>query len=239
MATPNLNQLSKDLSFKVFDPVSAGTDDGRRFTKELRLQYLNRGYGKMIRILEIIHPKIVKVFKNYYIPISAGDLNKDANGNDVADGSGTVYELPQPYDVFDAYYLGEEDPELTHDRADWLDPDNFYPAKFGLNDHYVISASNRMWTLIDNKVMFLPDTGVSYYNVILFCRNYFPQFRHNEGEDIFIPNDYWDILITLAAIEAMSDTGNTTKYNLYVATLNGQLQLIASNKKEVDQRGTK
>ena len=239
MATPNLNQLSKDLSFKIFDPVSVGTDDGRRFTKELRLQYTNRAYGKMIRILEIIHPKIVKVFKNYYVSLSAGDLSKDENGNNVAAGSGSVYELGQPYDIYDAYYLPEEDPEVKHLRADWLDPDNFYPAKFGLNDHYIVSASDRKWTLINNKVMFLPSVGVNYYDVVLFCRNYFPYFRHNDGEDVFIPNDYWDLLITLAAIEAMSDTGNTTKYNLYVSTLNGQLQLIAANKKEIDQKGSK
>jgi len=235
MATPILNKLSKDLSFKIFDPVTDGKDDGRVFSKELRLAYINRAYGKLVRTLEIIHPKIIKVFKDYFVviePNGDGNLTETAVEGQIAPaGHGNVATLEHPYDIYDVYYRASEDAQL--ERADALDPDNFLPTKLGLNDLYIATYDNRKWFLIDNQVRLLPDSGSSeYWGVQFFARNYFPEFNQDDvdSKDIAIPNDYKDILITMAAIEAMSDRGMSGKYQLYTATLNTQLQLIAQDK---------
>jgi len=248
MATPNFDKLSKDLSFKIFDPVSVGTYDGRVYTKELRASYLNRAYGKMIRTLEVIHPKITKVFKDYFQVFVAGDLiysdsEPPIKGNA---GDGNSYTLPEPYDIYDVYYKASKEAWQKLQRADYLDPDNFLPTKLGLNDLYVATEDNRKWSLINNKVVLLPEgSSTKYFEVTLFCRNYFPEFNQDStdpnNKDISIPNDYYDILITMAAIEAMSDKGQQAKYQLYTATLNGQLQLIAQDKvnTDIEEKGQK
>jgi len=242
--TPILEKLSKDLSFKIFDPVSFGNYDGRIYTKELRLSYINRAYGKLVRTLEIIHPNITKVFKNYYTIVNAGNLNKFSSGITTTEGKGNTYELTNPYDVYDVYYYPTSS-KTTMERADYIDPDNFLPTKLGLNDLYKATDDNRKWSMIDNKVILLPEGGTSeYYSVTLFCRNYFPEFDQNDSEssvDISIPNDYKDILITMAAIEAMSDKGQQNKYQLYTQTLNTQLQLIAQSKSNasIEEKGQK
>ncbi len=249
MATPVLDKLSKDLSFKIFDPVSNGNDDGRVFSKALRLSYINRAYGKLIRTLEVIHPKITKVFKDYYQIVEAGDLTDYQEGGVGNSGDGNVYTLDKPYDVYDVYYCPSDEAGLDMKRADYVDPDNFLPTQLGLNDLYSASVENRKWSIIDSKVVLLPAQGSSkYFNVKLFCRNYFPEFVHagdetpaNPAVEIAIPNDYKDILITMAAIEAMSDRGMSGKYQLYTATLNGQLQLIAQGKvnADIEEKGQK
>jgi len=245
--TPVLDRLSKDLSFKLFDPVTDGNDDGRVYSKELRLSYINRGYGKLVRTLEIIHPKIVKVFKDYYQIVEAGNLDTYSSGNPTTEGEGNAYTLPHPYDVYDVYYEASGEAGGDMERADYLDPDNFLPTKLGLNDLYKATSDNRKWSVIDNKVILLPEGSNNYYyNVKLFVRNYFPHFRQDPdvGEtlsDIGIPNDYQDILITMAAIEAMSDRGMSAKYQLYTSTLNTQLQLIAQDKinADIEEKGQK
>lgn len=248
MATPILDKLSKDLSFKIFDPVSVGTYDGRVYSKELRLSYLNRAYGKLVRTLEVIHPKIVKVFKDYYkiVDLNESTVLSDSPGNTTTAGEGNTFELTFPFDVYDVYYYEsiEDQANKVMRRADYLDPDNFLPTKLGLNDLYVATSDNRKWSLIDNKVILLPEgNNNKYYGVKLFCRNYFPEFNQDDASasDISIPNDYKDILITMAAIEAMSDRGMTAKYQLYTATLNTQLQLIAQDKAnaDIEERGQK
>jgi hypothetical protein len=244
MATPILNKLSKDLSFKIFDPVTDGKDDGRVYTKELRLSYINRAYGKLVRTLEVIHPKITKVFKDYYQVIQLGDLDLTSDGLTVPAGKGNAKILLFPWEVFDVYYKPNNQDGTGLERADALDPDNFLPTKLGLNDLYVATLDNRKWSMIDNQIQLLPlEGGAEYYDVTIFVRNYFPEFNQDDtnSADLDIPNDYKDILITMAAIEAMSDRGLSGKYQLYTATLNSQLQLIAQDKvnADIEEKGQK
>ena len=216
MATPVLNKISKDLSYKIFDPVSSGADDGHTFSRELRLAYINRAYGKLIRTLEIIHPKITKVFKDYYKFIELSETD-----------TGT-FPLEQGYDVFQVYYKTEEDNGPY--KANYLDPANYMTAKLGINSFYEPTQTDRYWTIIDNSVMLLPN-NVEYLDVTAFCRSNFPGFEYEGSTDIKIPGDYEDLLITMAALEAMSDKGEVTKYELYTRTLTAQLALIAESKR--------
>ena len=225
MKAEKLIKLSKDLSFKIFDPVSTGDSDGKLFSAELRLGYINRAFGTLIRTLETIHPKLSKVFKNYYqiVPI------------DFAEG---YYELPHNYDVFDIYYHDTDSEWETtpQQRASYIEPVNYKSTEAGLNDFREATEISRYWTIIDNKIRILPDPStIEYFNVQMVARNYFPEFTYSNDADtipdIDIPTDYMDILITMAAIEAMSDKGETTKYQLYTNALSGKLQLLAESKK--------
>lgn len=231
MAQDNLKKLSKDLSFKIFDPVNAGEDDGKVFLREHRLGYISRAYGQLVRVLEIIHPSITKVFKNYHKLIEAGDLTIAENGTTITAGTGSVYQLDKPWHIIDVYYA--ETSGGTKKRADYISPENYMPARIGINKHYVPSTEDRFWTLMDNAIKLLPVDG-GYYDVTLFVRNYFPAFAFGTDVDVDIPEDYMDILITMAAIEAMSDKGDGTKYKLYTDTLTGQLNLISASKQRED-----
>ena len=232
--TPVLDKLSKDLSIKIFDPVSDGKDDGKTFSKELRLSYINRGYGNMVRTMEAIAPDITKIFRDYYVVLDIGSLVERADVTETANsGSGNAWTLSGPYDIFDVYYYGAEEPGISKERAEVLDPDNYLVSKYNINDLYTASRTSRKWTIIQNQLRLLPDTDpkAKYYNVTALARNDFAPFTHGGSTDISIPGDYYDILITIAAIEAMSDKGDSTKYQLYTATLNSKLELIALSKK--------
>jgi len=233
MAQDNLKKLSKDLAFKIFDPVNSGEDDGKIFFREHRLGYLTRAYGQLVRTLEIIHSNITKVFKDYHKILTVGDLVRDEYGQTAAPGKGTTYELDKPWHVFDVYYAETKGGQTK--RADYIEPENYMPAKIGVNKHYIPDNDNRFWTITNNAVMFLP-VDVEYYDIILFVRNYFPEFSFGLGGDLNIPQDYMDILITMAAMEAMSDKGDQTKYALYDKTLEKQLALINLGKQTENLR---
>lgn len=238
--TPFLDELSKALAYKIFDPVNSGTSDGNIFTKEHRLGYINRAYGKLVRTLEIIHPRVTEVIKDYFI------LSGEISG--VPFKQLGYYELPFPCDVKDLFY--HDAPYFAQDnvwaRADYIDPANYESAKLGLNIHYQPSQTYRVWTLINKKIYMLPvaeEEVIEYTRIKYFAKNSFPNFDHSTGtgaRDLFLSNDYMDILILMAAIEAMADKGEQVKYQLYTATLNAQLQLIDASKKmkDIKEEGT-
>lgn len=227
MATKtNLLKISKALASKIWDPISTGGADGRLFSSELRLGYINRAFGSLLRTLEVLHPKLLKVFKDYYqiIPITLTNAS---------------YELTKNYDVFDVYYSVEDVEDVTtlpQYRATWIEPVNYLSTKNGLNDFRESSDNQRYWTIINNNVVLLPTTA-TYTNVNLLVRNDFPEFmfpkddNSDTGTDVNIPNDYVDILITMAAIEAMNDRGDQAKYQLYTAALNSKLEILGLKKK--------
>ena len=49
-----LKDLSKELSIKLGDAVTGGDSDGEIFTSDVRLGYINRAYGKLIRVLKAL-----------------------------------------------------------------------------------------------------------------------------------------------------------------------------------------
>lgn len=240
MATPVIDQLLKDLAFKIFDPVASGGDDGKIFTKELRMGYLNRAYGNMIRLIEALEIDKTRAFKNYY-KIHAPTTPVGGDFTTTTDG----YTLPYAYDVIDVYYSATN--SGTQLKANRLEPENFLLAKNGLNSYYTPSATERYWSLIDNKVMFLPSvvtatTTTHWFDVQMFVRDSFEDFTQGGSLDMTVPGDYKSLLITMAAMEAMADKGDVTKYQLYGNAFDRQMQIMslkARKQQEMAEEGQK
>lgn len=85
------------------------------------------------------------------------------------------------------------------------------------------------YSLLDGKLTLLPEaTTVNYYTEVkaLFIED-FSEFQ-NKDTDIPITREYKDLLITLAATEAMIDLGRTDKVNLMKAEANDSFRLLGA-----------
>lgn len=244
MATPVIDQLLKDLAFKIFDPVASGGDDGKIFTKELRMGYLNRAYGNMIRLIEALEVDKTRAFKSYYkiytpvadvVNVNAPDFTVTTDG----------YTLPAAYDVIDVYYSATNGG--TQLKANRLEPENFLLAKNSLNSYYTPSTTERYWSLINNKIMFLPSVvtatnSTHWFDVSFFVRDSFENFVQGGTVDMLVPGDYKSLLIITAAMEAMADKGDVTKYQLYGNAFDRQMQIMslkARKQQEMAEEGQK
>src|SRR4030067_1907264 len=77
MATPILNIVSKDLAYKLQDPVTSGTTNGLRLSAAERFRYILRSYRRLLRIVTMVHPSLIqKLFQNYYTSATGtSDIN--------------------------------------------------------------------------------------------------------------------------------------------------------------------
>jgi len=92
-----VKEISQELSIKLGDKVSSGDSDGEIFSSDLRLGYINRAYGKLIRVLRSLMrnqaPEFTKVVD--YVSVSGQGTGLTGYSN--------VYELDSYVKIIDVY----------------------------------------------------------------------------------------------------------------------------------------
>lgn len=226
MATPNFDRLSKELSYKIFDPVDSGTTDGKKFYAIQRANYINNAYKDLLMIIDSIFHDKLEVFPKFYKPIVVGDI--DYHSDDVE------YALSSPYNVVSVYYAKTDDGSKS--KMDRLEPGQFYDAKYEINSMNIPSSDSRFWGIVNGKVMFIPD-DVIYYDIVLFVEDTLGNYVQTTGDDILVPTPFEPLLLSLAAREAMSDRGNQTQVQLYTGLINERKELLAIQKQMNEKKG--
>lgn len=218
MATPNLIRYSKLLSYKLGDPVALGTEDADLFSAELRLNYLSRAYGRLMRMMEAVSKETIsRIFPDYY---------KTIEGQSVETVSLTSLNA---FDIFDVYM--KDDNQDEYYQANYIQPENYFRVKYGDSTEYYLpsEADNRFYyTIIDGTIKFLPTLGSKWRVDVLYKVNP-AQLEYNGTVDIIIPHNFVDMLMTLAAEEAMYDLGDErslAKAQVYAADIMRQLEII-------------
>jgi len=115
-------------------------------------------------------------------------------------------------------------------QASELSEDRYLSAQMGVSQIKKPSFSNKQiyYCLLDGKLTLLPEaTDKNYYTDIkaLFVED-FTTFTNET--DIPITREYKDLLITLAAQEAMTDIGRGDKVQIMRAEANDNFRLFAA-----------
>lgn len=205
--TPVIAKLSIDLSYKIFDPVSVYDENGKIFDAVLREAYLRRAYGKLARSLDVLHPDIDQVFVDFYKLVNV-DLT------DLTIGDNITYKR--------VYYRGKDN-KLR--RANELKPWEYLDYKAETDNLYVPSPTKRYWAIIGDEIKLLPEDISIYREIIALSER--TSFMISDNEDISLSSYYFDLLLNIAAAEAMMDLGRTDKYQMYQGAVGTELKLIS------------
>jgi len=130
--------------------------------------------------------------------------------------------------------------------ATYVDPESYLSGKFGNKDMYKPTPQTPYWTLLSNSIFLLPlyynaqkstpipgEVETFYfedyeYNAIeLVFTDDAPQFKDADLKDnIPVNGSYVDLLVGIAAYEAMQDIARIDKTNLYKGDINDQLTIL-------------
>jgi len=218
-----VKDIAKELSIKIGDPRDDG--DGIIFFREDRLRYISRSYGKLIRILSMA---MRKYKPGFVLPLEPFDLKAP---------KGEAIKSPVPFTI--PFISMEEVIIKAGDKrivASNLDPKNYNQAKYGLNEINKpdIAKESVFYSVINNKLYLLPEDG-KYTEVNAMGVADLPSELTVDTE-LPIDKVYADLLITLAAIEAMNDLPHPQKVGLYRQELLDQISVITAYTNLMERR---
>lgn len=228
MATTTLNRISKNIAAKLQDPVSLGTADGSRYTAADRLDYIIRAYRRLLRLVTMLYPELINnLFTNYYVidyatTDSAGELDASA----YAEVHGLYVKQPS-----DEVYV----------KATPVPASDHLTVSLGYNAFYKpdINTSQYFWSLIGGKIACLPAVQLNCKIENRKNTAYLIEGSGYDGSyDLDIPPDNTDLLVSLAAMEAYMDLGQTNMVTLYRQDTMDQLQLLAQTDKKNEKEDT-
>ena len=225
MATPILDRVSKDLAYKLQDPVALGTANGARISAAERFRYILRGYRRLVRVVATLYPQLInRIFAKYYtvLPVntnSAGlyTLNVDAI---------EVYET-----------LAKEPAQETYVRATYIEPQDWVSIIGEVNNFYVPDLNTRTyyWTMLQDYVNVAPPTT---YNLRISVRLDYPAKMESSGQggiyDLDLYTEYLDLVLAAAAAEAYLDIGQPDLANANMNDFTSQLQLLAARMQKME-----
>lgn len=223
MPTPILIQTSKDLAYKLQDPVSLGTGNGQRLTAEARLGYLIRAYRRLYRLVSMLYPSLLDILFKSNTLLGQGTTNSvgEFNVSDYAEIKEVFAKMPS---------------EEEYARAERITIEDFLSIKRGMNPFYTPDLNYKMyyWSIINDTMVILPahvfTIDFSYRKDIAATLVY------NGDQDIDIPTEHLDLLLSLACAEAYMDIGQTDMVATYQNDVKGQLEVLSytSQKKEAE-----
>jgi len=231
MATPILDQTHLDLAYKLQDPVTGATvaiaaaTDGIRITADERLRYIIRGYRRLLRMVTLLYPRLINhIYHKFYKTIEATTQ---------IDGTWELQDEDLYVEIFEV--LGKETTQETYVRVQSTDPKDWLSVKQGVNVFYSPSLNNRsyFWCIEDFKLTILPAVR---YHVILKVREDVATLSEGGTVDLDIIQEYTDLLLSLACMEAYLDIGQPDMAKAYQTDVVNQLQLLTSKTQKMEQK---
>lgn len=217
-----LIQVSKDLAYKLQDPVSSGTGPGARITADERLRYIIRAYRRLLRMVTLLYPELIqRIFQRYY---------KTQTGTSGADG--TITDAPY-VEILDVHCKRSVD--ATFSKATYISPEDYSNIINGINEFYTGDAEQGIyfWTLMNTTttptINLIPASALNYR--IVYRPDSISTIEtsgYSSLDDIDIPKEFTDLLLSLAAAEAYMDIGQADMYNLYMNDVSQQLSLLTA-----------
>lgn len=229
MATPVLNTVSKDLAYKLQDPVASGTTDGLRLSAAERFRYIIRSYRRLQRLVTLLYPTLIeKIFQSWYY-----------NTTGTTTSSGVINTLTGVAEVLDVYAKRPTDEEYF--RAVFITPDKYLDVETEQNSFYApnINTDSYYWSREGDDVRLLPPTTLSYK---LMYRTDEAAAIESAGQggayDITIKSEFLDLILALACAEAYMDIGQYDAAQAYKMDAQEQLAIIAGDAQKREVKDT-
>lgn len=240
----DIKQLSVDLSFKIGDPVADSTTgandaysrDGKLFSSEDRLRFINQGLSKLYMYLLNLkrehRPKFVEVIAVEELNLGANDGKIYLDGEVLKkDGSKVNLYFKDIKEIFISYVSTEDRSTISTVKAEKIEAEQYASIYHGNNTLYKPSFKDKRiyWALMGNVIHLLPlstDTSVQSYIEIMLV--YTPDISNltYENPSNYVTQDYYLIWLILSALEAMVDLNNQTKFQLLNTELISLFQLL-------------
>jgi hypothetical protein len=227
-----IKDIDVALALKLGDPaIDTGNGDGNIFTRENRLHYISRAYGKLLRIVTKLMDGNLPFWAKQKVLHSINGVQYD--GKDIDLGL-SVREIESVFVSYNAGTLPSKPNILvcTNVQATYKRPEEYLNILHGVNTITTPSFVDKkiFFTFLNNSLQLLPIHSIlnnenHYYAVQYIC---LPDTAvYGIDDKLPITYDYLDILINLAAIEGSMDIANQVKYQLYQSEVNGQLQILS------------
>lgn len=239
-----IEDLDYVLSLKIGDPVS-DMGDGKIFDFDDRLKYLERAYARLLRILPKLMGKETPTFaktKNIVLQSITDGMQVLGDAIEVKDGTERIV-----LDDIEELYVQIQNARTTDDRSStsavssikaiFIDPDKYLSVKNGNNDQYTPSVSKVFYTFFNDLIYLLPRFSSNtnkYTQIELTYKKDAPTL--NRESEIPMSREYVDILVVMAANEAMQDIARGDKVNLYTGDLSGQLAILKGYSDKIEAR---
>jgi len=226
MATPILNTVSKDLAYKLQDPVASGTTKGLRLSAAERFRYVLRSYRRLLRIVTMLYPGLIqKLFQNYYTSTTG-----------TSDISGVVSTITLPAEFLSVYCKRPTDEDYS--KAEFVSPRDYLDVKTGQNAFYSpsINTSQYYWTRRNDDVQLLPQVQLAWEILWRQDRAAAMESSGQGGDyDLDVPTEHLDLLLSFACAEAYMDIGQYDAASAYKQDAQEQLAILAgeAQKREV------
>lgn len=218
-----VSEIAKELSIKLGDP-RVDNGDGIIFFGEDKLRYVSRAYGKLIRILSMAMRKYKPGFVLPLVPMEskAGD-------------SSSTPTLNKPFIELEEVIVTLSDGKEKV-VASKLDPRNYNQTRFGLNtiNKPSLEKKNIFFCVINQKLYLLPE--VAKYGIVYAMGVEDLPSELTLDYELPLDRTYADLLVTLAAIEAMNDLPNPQKVGLYRQELLDQISVITAYSNLMERR---
>lgn len=247
MPTTKFDLLLVALSLKIGDPVGAAGDDGPIYSSERRSDYLNRAYNRLRRTLVSITKDVNLAFNNKdkIVVIPPDEPDGPPITTSIEDlfttGLDKRGSLLNAQEIKQIYVEVTVDNVVSYYRANYLDQNKFISAKYNQNQYYDTAEDKFFWSDFSGKIaIFGPEgliTDQTDYdlisNVIIYCvsmTSTFVSSSEANAVDIDIDPMYEDLLLSLAAREAMQDRGDQAsvqKNSLYTQDFFDEIKVIA------------
>jgi len=227
MATPIIDSVSKDLAYKLQDPVTAGNVNGIRISAAERFRYILRAYRRLVRFVTLLFPNEI----NTLFPMFFTVINNNTNA------SGLYFLDPYFLEVYEV--LAKEHSQEDYERVTYIEPTNWLSIEKSINAFYNPDLNTRTyyWTLLQQYLQIAPPTA---YNIRISIRVDWPKHIENNGQggsyDLDIPTEHIDLLLSLACSEAYLDIGQADLAALYLNDFNAHLQVLAQTYAKVDDK---
>jgi hypothetical protein len=260
MATKtNLLAYSVSLSRKLRAEVSDGTEDRAPFTSEMRLDFIEKAYGRLRLIVETVAPDLLQlIFPDIY---KRADLVAHTNGeitlNNVFDivraylmipptvTSLTMQGTDQVLTVSDLN-LAEVTVSGTVYSLFKINPvfeKSYYDLIAGELSEYYDPAKKYYRAIIERKMVIHPVPNTNCRIRYLY-RQPAHEFNllDNDDTDLYIPREYKSLLLTLAAQEACYDDGSDTlliKAERYDKEIDRETSLLKFKQDRIEKIGRK
>lgn len=234
-----VKDLDYSLSLKLGDPITIATNnDGMVFSAIDRLNYMQRAYSRLIRtlskLMNIKTPLFAQSKSVHKIDTDKfGDLGRImSTGKDIKLYIEDTDPLKQSAieDVYEILLTIRENTKSEYTSfATFITPDKFLSVRAGKSDSYTPSLTSKKfyYTFLSNAIQLLPvlNTPNKYTSIEIVYRTDTPVLLWDSI--IAIPNEYIDLLLAMAANEAMQDIGRQDKVQLYTNDIIGQLNILS------------
>lgn len=188
------------LKYKIGDPT------GIIYSHELLVGYVWRAYTKLLRILNMVMRSKKPYFANLVSKMNIGETDDQGVATTIGRDVLQIYELL-----------------CNGKKATYIDPSLYYTHSLKTSVG-VATDDNPLYTIINHNLYVLPKKVMK---IEIIYRHSPDDSSITADKELRLPAEYEDMLLVLAASEAMQDIGRQDKYQLYQAELNYHLQIMA------------